>query len=138
MSEAAEILMDGILDAWNSKDWEKLKAYHVVSWIDHTSPHGMNDLAALEGIFNSFTSAFPDLELDIPKAVVDGNEIAYFYLLSGTHIGDFMGIPASGREINIKGMTMLTMEDGKCGQAWGVLDMLALMRQVGALPAQGV
>ena len=137
MSDAAEKLMDGILEAWNNKDLDKLREYHLESWIDHTSPPGMNDLAALEGIFAMFTTAFPDLELEIPKAVVDGNEVAYLYSISGTHKGDFMGIPASNKEVNIKGMTILNMEEGKCAQAWGVLDMLTLMQQVGAIPVPG-
>ena len=135
MSEAAEKLMDGIMDAWNNKDWDKLKDYHLDSWIDHTAPEGMNDLNGLQGMFGLFTNAFPDLELEIPKAIVNGNEVAYLYIVSGTHTGDFMGVPASGKEINIKGMTMLNMEDGKCAEAWGVLDMMSLMQQIGAVPA---
>lgn len=134
MTDAAEKLMDGILESWNTKDWDKLKEYHVGNWIDHTQPPGMNDLTALEGMFKLFTSAFPDLELEIPKAVVNGNEVSYIYLVSGTHQGDFMGISATGNEIDIKGMTMLTMEDGKCAEAWGVMDMLTLMQQLGAVP----
>lgn len=136
-NETAERLMDGILEGWNTKDWNTLEKYHVQDWIDHTSPPGMNDLNALHGIFNLFTAAFPDLELDIPRAIVDGSSVAYLYTISGTHTGEFMGIPASGKEINIKGMTMLAMEDGKCAQAWGVMDLLSLMQQIGAVPAPG-
>lgn len=134
--EASKKLMDGILEGWNNQDWEKLEEYHLDSWIDHTSPPGMNDLNALKGFFDLLTSAFPDLTLEIPKAIVDGNDVAYLYVLSGTHQGDFMGVPASGKKINIKGMTMLTMEEGKCAQAWGVLDMMSLMQQIGAIPTQ--
>ncbi|MEK6220632.1 MAG: ester cyclase [Chloroflexota bacterium] len=135
MSEAAEKLLDGILDAWNSKNVEKLTEYHLESWINHSAPDGMNDLASLQGMFALFTSAFPDLEMAIPKSIVDGDQVSYMYTISGTHTGDFMGIPASGKEINFQGMTMLNMDAGRCTEAWGVLDMMGLMQQIGAIPA---
>lgn len=137
MSNVAEKLMDGIMGAWNNKDLEQLRACHAGDWIDHTQPEGMNNLAALEGMFGMFIAAFPDLELDIPKAIVHGKEVSYLYTVSGTHTGDLMGIPASGKEINIKGMTMLNIADGKCAEAWGVLDMMSLMQQIGAIPVPG-
>ena len=135
MSETAEKLMDGILAGWNRKDWGTLESFHAQDWIDHTQPPGMNDLKALKDVFQGFTTAFPDMELAIPKAIIDGNHVAYLYTLSGTHQGDFMGIPATGKEIDIRGMTMLTIGEGKCAQAWGVMDIMSLMQQIGALPA---
>ena len=137
MSKIAETLLDGIIEAWNSQDLEKLRVCHAEGWIDHTSPEGMNDFAALSGMFQLFTSAFPDLELDIPKAIVNGNEVSYLYTVSGTHTAEFMGIPATGKTISIKGMTMLNIEEGKCAEAWGVLDMMSLMQQIGAIPTPG-
>ncbi len=134
MSEAAEKLLDGILDAWNSKDVNKLRKYHAESWINHTAPPGMNDLAGLEGLFAVFAAAFPDFEMKIPKSIVDGKEVSYLYTISGTHTGDFMGVPASGKEVNFNGMTMLTIDKDVCAQAWGVLDMMTLMQQIGAIP----
>jgi len=134
MSDAAQKLANGIKEAWNEKNWDKLKALHAEDWIDHTQPEGMNNLAALQGLFSVFAAGFPDFTIDIPKIIANGNNVSYLYEIKGTHTGEFMQIPATGKQVNFKGMTMLTMEDGKCMEAWGVMDQMTLMQQLGVIP----
>jgi len=137
MSDAAQKLVNGIKEAWNEKSWDKLKALHVENWIDHTQPEGMNNLAALQGLFSAFAAGFPDFTIETPKIIVDGNNVSYLYEIKGTHKGEFMQIPATGKTVNFRGMTMLTMEDGKCMEAWGVMDQMTLMQQLGVVPTPG-
>lgn len=75
----------------------------------------MNNLAAFQGIFFAFATGFPDLTIKIPKITTDGNNVSYLYEIKGTYTGQFMQIPATGKQVNFRGMTMLTMEDGN---AW--------------------
>lgn len=133
MSEANKLL-DTIQAGWNTKDWGTLESCHTADWIDHTSPVGMNTLAALEGMFGLFTTSFPNLEMNISQTIVCGNEVAYLYSVKGTHEADFMGIPPTGKEIDIRGMTMLKMTDGRCSEAWGLMDQLTMMKQLGVIP----
>lgn len=55
--------------------------------------------------------------MEIPKIIDEGKNVAYLYKITGTHIDDFMQISATGRKVSFRGMTMLTMEDGKCTEA---------------------
>jgi predicted ester cyclase len=55
--------------------------------------------------------------------------------ISGTHTGDFMGIPATNKSFEVECMDMIRIEDGKCAEHWGVTDMMSLMQQIGAVPA---
>jgi len=91
----------------------------------------MNNRAALQGLFSVFAAGFPDFAIGIPKIIANGNNISYLYEVKDTHTGEFMQIPATGKQVNIRGMTMLTMEDGKCMEAWGVMDQMTLMQQLG-------
>ena len=133
MSEAKKLL-DTIQAGWNAKDWDTLETCHSADWIDHTAPTGMNNLAALQGLFGLFTKSFPNLEMDISQTIECGENVAYLYSVTGLHEGDFMGIPATGKTININGMTMLKMKDGKCSEAWGIMDQLTMMKQLGVIP----
>jgi predicted ester cyclase len=53
---------------------------------------------------------------------------------TGTHQGELMGVPASGKPIFVRGMTILRFEDDKCVERWSEIDMVGLMAQIGAIP----
>jgi predicted ester cyclase len=57
--------------------------------------------------------------------------------MEGTHTGDFMGVPASGKRFSVEGTAFLRIVGGKVAQLWGFLDQLGLMQQIGGLPAPG-
>jgi steroid delta-isomerase-like uncharacterized protein len=134
MSDKAKELVADLQKAWNEKDWDKLEALHTDNWIEHNLPDGMNDLSGLKGTFDVFTTAFPDLEFKPINIISDGTYVSSQYEITGTHTGEFMGIPAMGRTIKFRGMTQLIMQEGKCAQAWTILDQLTLMQQIGAIP----
>ncbi len=135
MSTEAEELVNTIIKAWSTKDWALLETVHATDWIDHSSPDGMNDLNALKGQFGLFTQSFPDLDGELVSIIANGDDVAYQYIMRGTHEVDFMGIPATGKKIEMRGMTFLKMVDGKCTEAWGLMDQMTLMKQIGAIPA---
>ncbi len=55
----------------------------------------------------------------------------------GTHKGEFMGVPASGNRIDVNGISINRIQDGKLAETWGVMDTFTLMSQIGAVPAPG-
>jgi predicted ester cyclase len=56
--------------------------------------------------------------------------------MTGTHRGEFMDIPPTGREIGLGGITILRFENGRCVERWSQVDMLGLLAQLGAVPPQ--
>ena len=57
--------------------------------------------------------------------------------LTGTHLGPFMGMPPTGRPIEVPVMDVLRVEDGPATEHWGMTDTMVMMQQLGALPADG-
>ena len=135
--EKTQELPYNIIEAWNGGEWDALEALHTKDWIDHTSPPGMNDLAGLKQLFMLMWGAFPDLNGEIVNVVIDNGSVAYQYIIKGTHQGDFMGIPATGKKVDFRGMTILNAVDGKCVEAWGLMDQMTMMQQLGAVPTSG-
>ncbi|MFQ5966557.1 MAG: ester cyclase [Acidimicrobiia bacterium] len=77
--------------------------------------------------------AFPDLSATIDDIIVEGDKVVTRVRFSGTHQGEFQGIPATGRKIDIQTIDILAYRDGKISEHWGVTDQLAMMQQLGVI-----
>ena len=63
--------------------------------------------------------------------IAEGDRVAVRFRFEGTHQGDFMGIPATGKKISYAGVQMLTIVDGVCRENWALDDNLSFMTQLG-------
>jgi steroid delta-isomerase-like uncharacterized protein len=89
------------------------------------------------GHFPLYTAAFPDMRIAVEDLVADGDKVATRWTFAGTHSGDLMGIPPTGRRVNIAAMTIQRIADGKIVEGWTILDVLGMMQQIGVVPAPG-
>jgi predicted ester cyclase len=80
--------------------------------------------------FVPLISAFPDWHWEIRHIVVDGENIAVHFTVTGTHRGPFQGIEATGRRVTVSEFTLYRVEDGKFAEVWDLTDMDAVMRQI--------
>jgi len=84
---------------------------------------------------NAVRTAFPDLAVKTSEpALADGDLEAAHVTLTGTHQGDFAGIPATGKSVEFSGIDIVRVQDGKVAEHWGSTDTLSLMQQIGAVP----
>ncbi len=87
-----------------------------------------------KAFFTDMRSAFPDLKVEPQTMVSEGDKVAFAYTLTGTHDGEFMGIAATGKPIEIRGMQIGRFEDGKMVERWGSSDELGILKQIGSAP----
>jgi predicted ester cyclase len=80
--------------------------------------------------------AFPDLRLNVQDVIASGDKAVARVRVTGTHQGEFMGIPATGKTgaADLIDITRFG-DDGLAHEHWGVVDMLAMMQQLGVIPA---
>ena len=103
---------------------------------DHTNPPGMrHGLAGHNAIVALFRAAFPDQWWRIDDLIAEGDRVVARVTMTGTHLGDFFGIPPTGRRVTVGGIHILRVADGQIAEHWGVNDDLGLMRQLGVVPA---
>jgi steroid delta-isomerase-like uncharacterized protein len=86
-------------------------------------------------VIEAFGSAFPDLKIVVTRQVADGDYVANHISLSGTHEGNFQGVPATGRAVAVTGLNLMRFENDKLAELWGYLDTVGLMQQIGAMPS---
>lgn len=88
--------------------------------------------------FRLLLAAFPDMQMDVEDVIASGDKAVARVRLSGTHKGEFMGIPATGKPVSVNLIDIIRFgDDGLAREHWGVADQLALMQQLGVIPAPG-
>jgi steroid delta-isomerase-like uncharacterized protein len=91
----------------------------------------------IEQGFAAMAEAFPDLRMAEADSLREGNKVAFRWLLSGTHEGEFMGIAATDRQVETMGMDIVRLVDGEIVEHWGEFDVIGLLRQIGVVPRSG-
>jgi steroid delta-isomerase-like uncharacterized protein len=137
MAQGAELIQefyDEMLTEGNLDELDDLVTDDVV---DHEEglpgqPQGK------EGVIffvNTMREAFSDIKGTVGQSLESGDMACAQVTITGKHTGEFMGVPASDKSFEIECIDMIRIEDGKCAEHWGVTDNMALMQQIGAVPA---
>ena len=87
----------------------------------------------LKDVIGRFRSAFPDIRWVIAEMVAEGEMVFSRFTWSGTHRGEFLGIPATGKRVEVKGMVLDRVVAGKMSESRILMDSLGMMRQLGAV-----
>jgi steroid delta-isomerase-like uncharacterized protein len=95
------------------------------------TPEGREGVKAFVTVFRE---AFPDLKTEVHEMVEEGDLCVARVTFSGTHKGDFMGVPASGKSFSAETIDIVRFDGDRVAEHWGVTDLMALMQQIGAIP----
>ena len=106
-------------------------------WVDH-DPANPPDFAggpdAFKQLATMYRAAFPDMEMTIEDMVAEGDRVVTRWTARGTHEGELMGVPPSGKQVTVTGIGIDRIAGGKVAESWGSWDTLGLLTQVGAIP----
>jgi steroid delta-isomerase-like uncharacterized protein len=110
--------------------------YMAEDFVEHESVPGMGTTRDTpRQMFKMMFAAFPDFEIEVHDMLQDGDKVAARVTFSGTHQGDFMGVPASGNRVEWAVIDILQFRGDQAVAHWGVMDMAAAMAQMGAAPS---
>ena len=127
----------GFGEAVNRGNLEDIRKYVADNLMDHDpAPDQGPGAQGLIDFFTQFRSAFPDLKVEVEHLVTDEDNVALAYTVTGTHKGEMMGIPATGKKIKARGVQIGRFEQGKLVERWGSSDQLGILKQVGAQIAE--
>jgi len=135
MSKAANLAtQQSFGKAINSNNLAEIRNLVAEDCVDHDpapgqfkGPHGYIAL------FQQMIAAFPDFAVDVEHMVADDDNVAFAYTLTGTHRGEFFGVPPTGRKIRARGLQISRFNsDSKMIERWGSSDQLGILQQLGA------
>jgi steroid delta-isomerase-like uncharacterized protein len=96
----------------------------------HRAPPLAPGLEAIKEWYRSLWRAFPDAHITLGNVIAEGEFVANNFRLQGSHRGPFLGVPESGKRIDVEGVTILRFRDGKCVERWSQTDVMGIMRQI--------
>src|ERR1700733_4866289 len=88
----------------------------------------------LKQVIGAFRNAFPDIHWVIEEMIGEGEKVFSRFTWHGTHRGEFFGVPATGKQIKVKGMVVDLFVAGKVAEDLILMDSLSMIKQLGGIP----
>ena len=126
-----------VFEAMSRSDLAASTAIHSAECVYYGFGPQPLDLAGYQQFLAGYFAAFPDLRFSIEDELEDGDKVVTRYTAHGTQRGALMGIPLTGRPIEVTGISITHMVDGKTRTLWNNLDNLTMLIQLGVVPAPG-
>ena len=98
------------------------------------SPENIVGIEGFKDYYKNFLTGFSNITFTVEDAFGQGDKIVKHWIFKGTHTGNFFGIPATNKEVNVAGVTLVLMKDGKIAQEQDFMDNLEFMQQLGIIP----
>ena len=107
-------------------------------FVNHSAPPGIpTDCEGIKIVTAMFRGAFPDSYFTVEDMVAEGDKVATRKTFHGTHEGEFIGIPPSGRSVSMGLIDIVRISEGRVVEHWSMGDTLGMMRQLGVVPQPG-
>jgi steroid delta-isomerase-like uncharacterized protein len=137
-AEANKALVRRAFEIWNRADLAATGEVVGADYVRHDpATPGVRGVAGLQQLIATYHQAFPDLQLTVEELLAEGETVAARWSGTGTHRGELMGIPPTGKPTAVSGIGLYRLAGGKIAEEWESWDTLGLMQQLGAVPAPG-
>ncbi|HSL28203.1 MAG TPA: ester cyclase [Anaerolineales bacterium] len=125
-----------INEAWNSHNIENVLRFYshecIGDDVGQASPLRGHD--GLRKLLQTYWQAFPDLTFQVTGTIVEGRRLVIIWIAKGTHQGPIMNIPPTGRKLEIRGVSILDVQDGLIVRSKYIWDVAGMLRHMGLLP----
>jgi steroid delta-isomerase-like uncharacterized protein len=120
----------------NQQNSDVLDELYTPDWVGHFPASGdLHGADAHKELGRAFYVAFPDARYTIESTVAEEDLVVVYYSMRGTHLGELLGIPATGKPFAVTGMNLYRIAGGKIAEQWAQFDTFGLLRQLGVLPS---
>jgi uncharacterized protein len=123
-----EIMNKGKLEMFNDSNF-------VADVVMHSSPTDVVGIDSMKAYYANFLTGFTDIEFTIKDIFGQGDKLVKYWNFKGNHTGDFFGIPATGKPVDLDGTTLVRMSNGKIAEEQDFYDNLDFFTQLGLIPA---
>lgn len=129
----------GFEEVWNKGNLDAIDEIFAPDVVNHTLPPGLPPgIEGSKAFTSMYLSAFPDTKMTIELQVAEGDKVVTLWKAQGTHKGELMGIPATGKQVTVTGIAIDRIAGSKIVETWGQFDQMSMMQQLGvvATPSQ--
>jgi steroid delta-isomerase-like uncharacterized protein len=126
-----------IIEGLNQGNVNVFDELMVLNFVDHDASTTMQGVEAFKKFASAYLTAFPDLHFSIDDQIAEEDKTTLRYTARGTHRGDLMGIPPTGKQVTVTGIFITRWANGKAEESWLNFDALGMLQQLGVVPAPG-
>jgi len=139
MSEENKALFRRFVEeVWQDGNVDAIDKYYAAHYVDHNAPPGMPPgREGVKAFAAMLASAFSDAVVTVEDQIAEGDRVVTRWSAKNTHTGEFLGIPATGKQVTVTGITLGRIAGGKLVEEWSQSDMMGLMGQLGVVPPPG-
>ena len=123
-----EIVNHGKLDQFNDSNFTKDVIFHM-------KPANIVGIDSARAFYSNFITGFSNIQFIFTDVFGEGNKLVKHWKFKGKHTGNFFGIPATGKDLDLDGATIVLMRNGKIAEEEDFYDNLDMMTQLGQIPA---
>ena len=109
----------------------------AANMVNHRPPGSPQGLEGFKQIVTMVRSAFPDTNAQIEDVIAEGDKVVGRITFHGTHQGDFMGLPATGKRVSMDEIHIIRIANGKAVERWALDDKFGMMQQTGIVELTG-
>ncbi len=137
MSEENKAILNGIMQMFVSGDTARAADLLDAKAVDHQGIPGVdtNGPEGFQRVTALFHAAFPDMKISENMVIAEGDLAMSHFRMTGTNKGEFMGMPATGKAIDIEGVDIVRFANGKAVEHWGYYEEAKMMQQLGLMPS---
>jgi steroid delta-isomerase-like uncharacterized protein len=120
-------------EALNKGNLDLADKYFTSDYVVHipSNPNLPRGPGVFRQVIGMWRSAFPDWHMTIEELIAEGDKVANRFTTRGTHKAPLMGIPATGKQMTVRGMEIHRIADGKVAETWVCDDIPSIMQQLG-------
>lgn len=134
MSQENKELVSRWFEAYSRHDVDAVADMVAEDFIHNSSTNQGRDGVRAE--LDDWFSAFPDAALSVEDLIADGDRVVARVTCSGTHGGEFMGSPPTGKRVSVQEVDIFRIENGRIAEAWAAVDFFGMLTQLGLLPSE--
>ncbi|MFQ5884656.1 MAG: ester cyclase [Thermoplasmata archaeon] len=135
-SEENEALVRRVFEeVWNQGKLDVIDELVATDYVLHDpATPGISGRDGYRQFVTIYRTAFPDLKFTVVDQISEGDKVATRWTSTGTHKGDLMGIPPTGKQTTSTGIVISRIVDGKGVEDWSIWDAMGLLQQIGVIP----
>ena len=136
-TEENKALMRRWIEAVNQRNLAVLDELCVPDFVYHNASQTMQGLEAFKQLLSMYLAAIPDVHFTLEDVIAEGDRAVTRQIYRGTHQGNLMGMPPTGKQLTLTGIAISRIADGKVVEQWSNNDDLGLLQQLGVVPVMG-
>jgi steroid delta-isomerase-like uncharacterized protein len=125
-------------EVFNRKNIAAIDEFIAPNVVDHAAPPGTpGGIEGQKQLIGQYLTAFPDLHFTVEDMIAEGDKVVDRITARGTHQGEFMGIPPTGKHATVTAIDITRIAGGKFVEHWLEMDTLGMLQQLGVVPSMG-